>query len=192
MVICAFGDSIVNGVGDPQALGWFGRLIGDARAAGQPITAYNLGVRRNTSAAILERFEEETRRRIFADHPMRLLFAYGAVDAAAESGLSVEDTISNTKAILSRGKALGELLFISPPMASDRQFTEAITIRSQAIAACCQQADIPFLDILPQLKEAELYLEELVGGDGIHPGTAGYSLIFRLVNAWEPWRAWLK
>ncbi len=192
MVICFFGDSITNGIGDPQALGWVGRLIGDARAAGHAITPYNLGVRRNSSAAILERFEAEATWRQFPDMPMKLVFAYGVVDCVPEAGLSLDDTVANTKALLTKGAALGEMRFVGPPLVADRRLNDAIAVRSQAMAACCAEAGVPYLDILPALHDAELYLEELVGGDGIHPGAAGYSLIFRLVNAWDAWKDWLE
>ena len=49
------GDSFVAGVGDPEHRGWVGRLADRAHRAGAPITAYNLGVRRDTSDDICRR-----------------------------------------------------------------------------------------------------------------------------------------
>ena len=49
------GDSFVAGVGDPEGRGWVGRVVAAAHAAGLPLTAYNLGVRRETSADVLAR-----------------------------------------------------------------------------------------------------------------------------------------
>src|SRR5690606_27298725 len=57
--ICFVGDSFVAGVGDPEALGWSGRLTVDAHAAGVAPTAYNLGVRRQTSTDIAGRWQAE-------------------------------------------------------------------------------------------------------------------------------------
>jgi hypothetical protein len=45
---CFFGDSFRAGVGDEQGLGWVGRVVARARADGFEVTAYNLGVRRQT------------------------------------------------------------------------------------------------------------------------------------------------
>ena len=47
--VCFLGDSLVAGVGDPDGLGWVGRLVAGAFAAGAPLTAYPLGIRRQTS-----------------------------------------------------------------------------------------------------------------------------------------------
>ena len=54
------GDSYVAGVGDPERRGWVGRAGGaDATATACPITAYNLGVRRDTSDDIARRWAAE-------------------------------------------------------------------------------------------------------------------------------------
>jgi acyl-CoA thioesterase-1 len=55
MRICFFGDSFVNGTGDDDALGWVGRAVASARHAGRDVTAYNLGVRGDTSADVAAR-----------------------------------------------------------------------------------------------------------------------------------------
>ena len=55
-----FGDSITLGVNDAPAGGWVARLAGLAGEKGLPVppdTFYNLGVRKNTSRMILERWE---------------------------------------------------------------------------------------------------------------------------------------
>ena len=49
MRICFFGDSIVNGTGDDDALGWVGRVMAAARGKRLDVTYYNLGVRRDTA-----------------------------------------------------------------------------------------------------------------------------------------------
>lgn len=43
--VCFVGDSFVAGVGDPQHLGWTGRIAARTYQAGQPLTSYVLGVR---------------------------------------------------------------------------------------------------------------------------------------------------
>jgi len=42
--ICFVGESFVNGTGDPEFLGWTGRVCRDAQRKGYEITHYNLGV----------------------------------------------------------------------------------------------------------------------------------------------------
>ena len=69
--ICFVGDSFVAGIGDETALGWIGRLTTRQATAGKPITAYNLGIRGNTSAQILDRIgaEIDQRRSPLRPHP---------------------------------------------------------------------------------------------------------------------------
>src|SRR5688500_4352961 len=62
--ICFIGDSFVNGTGDDTALGWVGRVCAAARARGVGLTAYNLGIRRDTSLGVLARCEQEWSRRL--------------------------------------------------------------------------------------------------------------------------------
>ena len=59
MRICFVGDSFVNGTGDPECLGWPGRICAAARRAGHDVTYYNLGVRRDTSGDVQARWELE-------------------------------------------------------------------------------------------------------------------------------------
>jgi hypothetical protein len=61
MRICFIGDSLVNGVGDPTGLGWVGRVATAARRRGHDITAYNLGIRRDTSGDIAVRWQGRRR-----------------------------------------------------------------------------------------------------------------------------------
>ena len=57
--ICFIGDSLVNGTGDRQALGWSGRVCAAANRAGFIVTHYNLGIRGNTTQDILSRWKTE-------------------------------------------------------------------------------------------------------------------------------------
>jgi lysophospholipase L1-like esterase len=59
------GDSFVNGTGDPDYLGWTGRVCQAGYQQGWKITAYNLGVRRETSAEIKQRWLHEVTEFIF-------------------------------------------------------------------------------------------------------------------------------
>ncbi len=57
--VCVVGDSFVTGVGDPEHLGWVGRLAARTHHAGLPLTAYSLGVRRQTSREVTDRWRAE-------------------------------------------------------------------------------------------------------------------------------------
>ncbi len=194
MIVCFVGDSIVNGVNDPEALGWVGRLQAAARSKGCIMTGYNLGIRRSTSAEVLSRWQQETKRREMPGMSMRLVFSFGVADMVLEDGaprLTLDESVKNARAVLEPAAASCPTLFIGPPIVADPVFTARLEALSEAYAALCADIGVPYLPLLPELKEAELYLDELVQGDGVHPGPAGYSNIFRLVDSWDAWRAWL-
>ncbi|APE35159.1 hypothetical protein BOX37_15735 [Nocardia mangyaensis] len=60
--ICFVGDSFVQGIGDPEYRGWVGRVLAET---GTDITAFNLGIRRNTP--------DDIRRRCWAEVEPRFL-----------------------------------------------------------------------------------------------------------------------
>ncbi len=62
--VCFVGDSFVAGVGDPEHLGWAGRLAAGSSRAGRRLTAYNLGVRRQTSRDVSHRWLFECQQRL--------------------------------------------------------------------------------------------------------------------------------
>jgi lysophospholipase L1-like esterase len=62
--ICFIGDSFVNGTGDPTCLGWTGRICAAASDRGHDLTYYNLGIRRQTSADIQARWQQEVSLRL--------------------------------------------------------------------------------------------------------------------------------
>ena len=108
MRICFFGDSIVNGTGDPDCLGWVGRVCAAARQGGVDLTSYNLGIRRDASADILGRWRREAELRLPAEHPRRLVFSFGVNDCIQENGacrVPGAQTISNARAILGTAAA---------------------------------------------------------------------------------------
>ncbi len=113
-----FGDSLVAGVGDETGLGWVGRSVAAAHAAGIALTPYNLGVRRDTSRDILSRWEREARPRLAVEGTMRVVFSFGANDTTIEGGrlrVAPEETATNLDAVLVRAAALGLPAFVVGP-----------------------------------------------------------------------------
>ncbi len=85
--VACFGDSFVAGVGDPLGQGWVGRVVAAAFAAGQPLTAYNLGVRRETSVDVATRWQREAQPRLPAGVERRVVVCVGANDTTVEDGV---------------------------------------------------------------------------------------------------------
>jgi len=59
MRICFIGDSFVSGAYDDDCIGWVGRIAAAARKRGHDFTAYNLGIRGETSVQIGRRWRAE-------------------------------------------------------------------------------------------------------------------------------------
>lgn len=193
MVICFFGDSLVNGVNDPEGVGWVGRLWLSARKQGHAWTCYNLGVRQHTSRNILERWRNETACRVMPDAPMRLVFSFGAADAVDRPGrppVPVEESRQNLRTILENASNRFPVLMIGPPPVVDPDRSARIRQLTDVYKLECEALDVPFLNIFPELENSELYFNDLVSGDGVHPGAAGYAHIFGLVCDWSAWKAW--
>ena len=98
--ICYVGDSFVNGTGDPEKLGWTGRLSAKSQNGNIDITHYNLGIRRNTSEDVLKRWESECQARLPEISDNKVIFSFGVNDTVIENGqkrVSLENSIANTK-----------------------------------------------------------------------------------------------
>jgi lysophospholipase L1-like esterase len=194
MRICFFGDSIVNGTGDPDCLGWVGRVCAAARQSGIDITSYNLGIRRDTSADILGRWRREADPRLPAEHPRRLVFSFGVNDRIPENGacrVPGEQTISNARAILADAAAYAPTLMIGPAPIAEADVNERVRKIILDLRAACHELGIPFLDVFDLLEASSTWMREIAQGDGAHPGRGGYEVLAALVRDWPDWRAWL-
>jgi hypothetical protein len=81
-----FGDSLVAGVGDPTGAGWVGRVVAGAFASGLALTAYNLGVRGETSGQVASRWRAEALPRLWPGADCRIVVSFGANDTSVEHG----------------------------------------------------------------------------------------------------------
>jgi lysophospholipase L1-like esterase len=84
--ICFIGDSFVNGTNDPECLGWTGRVAASAQRKGYNLTSYNLGIRRETSNDIAQRWLHEARLRLPDGCKPFVVFSFGVNDTTLESG----------------------------------------------------------------------------------------------------------
>ena len=194
MRICFFGDSIVNGTGDDDCLGWTGRVCSKARRAARDLTYYNLGIRRDTSADVVARWRSEARRRLPPDHDGRLIFAFGANDCVSELGNARVDRIevlANARSILSEASAWLPTLMIGPaPVTFDADVDQRVAVLSHDLGDLCQSINVPYLPVFPVLTTNEIWRREAARGDGTHPNSGGYSALAGIVWEWEAWRRW--
>lgn len=192
--ICFVGDSFTQGTGDERYLGWPGRVSAAARARGHTVTAYNLGIRRETTTDILARWRAEVAPRLVQGVDGRIVFSFGANDATIEDGrwrVDPEQSAANAHAMISEAQAAYPVLVVGPPPTPEADKTARHAELAARYATVCQDLQVPFLDILPAIRPVEAWWQEVAVGDGIHPGSGGYAALAELVDAWPAWRAWL-
>jgi acyl-CoA thioesterase-1 len=182
------GDSFAAGVGDPKALGWVGRVVARSQSPDLSLTAYNLGVRGESSADVLERWREESARRFAAGSEHRLVLNMGHADVT--QGLSTARSRLNLANVLDDAAALSiPTLVVGPAPMLDPSFDDRLRIVAEAQADVCSRRNVPYVDCFEPLLRHEQWQSDLATGDGVHPGQAGYGLIAWLVlhQGWPDW-----
>jgi acyl-CoA thioesterase I len=190
------GDSHTVGTGDPEALGWAGRVVGAAIAAGIPVTPYNLGVRGQTSVEVAARWQAEATPRLPDDgSDSRAVFAFGVNDVALRDGglrCSREESLEALESVLDDAAELGmRPLVIGPAAIDDEDANKRIVALSAAFGKLCDQRGALFVPLAEGLLRSHLWRQEVARGDGAHPGAYGYMEIARLVLA-AGWLDWLR
>ncbi|WP_017655449.1 GDSL-type esterase/lipase family protein [Fortiea contorta] len=194
--ICFVGDSFVNGTGDPECLGWTGRICANANKKGYDITYYNLGIRRNTSTDIANRWLQEVSLRLPQEYDGRVVFSFGLNDTTNENGqprVELKKSVENTYNILSVAQQLYPVLLIGPaPYAEqeDPDIKQRIIDLSQQLALVCRELNIPYLDVFPLLEKSNIWIEETQANDGVHPQAGGYAEFAKIVENWNAWLNW--
>jgi len=189
--IAFLGDSFVLGTGDPTQLGWVGRVSASARERGHDVTAYNLGIRRDTSADVASRWQREAVPRLPSIYPRLLVFSFGINDCVFEDGrarVPPAQTAINAEAVLREATGFAPCLFIGPPPTGEHVLNDRIRDAGARLAAVCRDAEVPFLDSFAALLASPVWMREVAAGDGAHPGASGYDALAALVEAWPAWR----
>jgi lysophospholipase L1-like esterase len=188
--VCFVGDSFVQGTWDPECRGWVGRVAAAARSRGYNITAYNLGVRKDTSRDIRDRWEAECQARFRWEGTARVVFSFGANDMTEESGrlrAPMDESVANFQAILSAAKARYPVLTLGPlPVGDDDQDRRILALCARYQSAA-KDLDVPYLPLASFFVHHPGWRAETSANDGSHPGSAGYGLLADKVLEWEEW-----
>ena len=187
------GDSFVAGVGDPEHRGWVGRLAEHAHRAGAPITAYNLGVRRDASDDVCRRWPDEVAVRRGAGAQERLVVSFGVNDTTTDgrgTRVAPERSAANLRTLLAEAAALGlPALVVGPPPVADEAQNRRIAALDERLAATADEAGAPYVPVFPTLRREHRWMDEVAAGDGSHPAATGYGLLADLVA--PMWLEWL-
>ena len=188
--ICYIGDSFVNGTGDETCLGWSGRLSSNAITHERAITHYNLGIRRNTSADILQRWEQECNQRLPGMCDGRMVLSCGVNDMVIESNklrVSPEDSYENVRQILRGASVKYKTVMVGPAPVGDADLNTRLKALSEAYAQLAKALGIPYIEVLSHLISDQKYLQESKENDGYHPKSYGYTAISNIILGSNNW-----
>lgn len=187
--ICFIGDSLINGTGDEEKLGWAGRLCANLHSQGIPVTYYNLGIRRDTSRDILQRLEAESTLRLPKFCDARIVISCGVNDTVIENSslrVTPEESLENIRDILRSAKKYKAILIGPPPVDDDEQ-NERIKLLSKAFACEASAQGVPYIDIFSTLVSDISYRQEISNNDGSHPRGDGYTKIADIISSSPNW-----
>lgn len=203
------GDSITLGWRDEGFGGWPVRLI-SALPSKRTVTAYNLGVRGDTSEEVRARWQDEVRRRRQVSSSTVIVFAFGANDAKiypnGKPFVPLEVTRRNTALILQMATREHQVLFVGPAPVDEVTLARVINPQgnasvpsnnqistvSEMVAAEAAQVGVPYFDLAQRLASEKGWFDALRETDGIHPPGRGHDIIAGLIGAWGPWNALFK
>ncbi|WP_277212167.1 GDSL-type esterase/lipase family protein [Isoptericola croceus] len=186
--ICFLGDSYTAAVGDPSALGWVGRVVAAAHAAGHTLTAYPLGVRGETSAQVADRIDTELRPRLVPGADNRAVLAVGVNDTVATddgprlSAAQSEDALRRAVATARRRTADGGVLVVGPPAVDDDAQNDRLRALDDRFARTCHALGVPYVATFAATVGHTVWRHEVAAGDSYHPGAAGYAAFAEVVE----------
>ena len=195
--VCFVGDSFVAGVGDETHAGWVGRLVSASRSQWHRLTAYNLGVRGDTSALIARRVAAECAARLTpGGFTPGVVLSFGVNDVIVRGGaprVAEEERLPNLCSILDALEDAGTpVLVVGPPAIADEELNEQISLLDRQLRAECRRRGVPYVSVMARLREDALWRAEVAADDGAHPRRAGYTVLASLIRpTWEAWLAGL-
>lgn len=193
--VAFIGDSLVAGVGDPAGVGWVGHVVAASFGLGLPLTAYNLGIRRETSEQVAARWRSETAQRLLPGTDARVVLSFGANDTTVEDGhlrVAPERSCAALAAILrDAANVAWPVLMVGPAPVDDPEQNERIRSLSAAFADVCERAGAAFVGVVGPLLASRVWMTQVAAGDGAHPAAEGYEVLSDLVIA-AGWADWLR
>jgi lysophospholipase L1-like esterase len=191
MRLIFIGDSIVAGVGDDEGRGWVGRVSSATRRAGIDHTSYNIGIRGDTAADVLARWEQEVTRRLNAAMKNRLVIQVGVNDARDGIERDPEASEADLAAFVDGARGAGlDPLVVGPIPTAQSAESERIGALSERFARVCAERRAAFVEVHAALRDSGSFLAS-IEADGYHPDAEGHAAIAKVVlhNGWWEWLA---
>lgn len=205
LTLAALGDSLTQGIGDEEQLGWVGRVAQKA-ALSREVTLYNLGVRGNTSLDLSRRVQTELEARLEPESDAVLLLGIGTNDTAFYRGkerVPQARSVQLVERILQQMERFGRVYWISPFPVAEKELDfepragevfsfrrERLLALNEAYREIAASRGISYLDLFAIFEEKQISLGE--SADGIHPRGTGYQTIAGLVSDWSDLQSRLK
>ena len=190
--VCFLGDSFVAGFGDPEHLGWAGRIAARAHRDGRSLTTYNLGIRLDTSAGVLARWRAECTPRLPLGCDARIVVSFGVNDMTDVDGalrVAPQSSVANLDRVLAEAEHRVEVLVVGPPPVADAAHNERTADLGNRYAISCRTRGVRYVGVFADLLASPCWMREVQAGDGAHPGAAGYQELADLV--YPHWADWL-
>lgn len=190
-----FGDSITLGVNVLEDDTWTCLLNASMKSHGLPIppsTFYYLGVRKNSTKDIIERFLPEFKARNLIGSEPYFVFMFGTVDTASVNDntvLSMEESKKYMQNLLTSAKEYGKCIFVSPPPVLNEEHNERIKELVKEQIKICDTLKIPYVDVHSALKDNLIFSQDLI--DGVHPQEMGNTSIYDIIWQSEAFQAWM-
>lgn len=185
--LAAVGDELLAGLGDPRALGWFGRVLAQTSPDSTMLEAYSLPAPGEGTEALSSRWLQEAGLR-FDDHCENRL-VIGLSDRDLDLGISTARSRLNLANILDGAAQKSvQVLVVGPPPGLDPDRNRRLAELSAAFADVTTRRKHVYVDMFTPLESHEQWRTDLAANDGT-PGQAGYGLMAWLVlhRGWFQW-----
>ncbi|WP_261623150.1 GDSL-type esterase/lipase family protein [Nesterenkonia marinintestina] len=187
--IVAVGNELLTGVGDPRALGWWGRVLAKTPRETVHVEDYVLAMPGEGVEALSHRWQAEAAPRFSAEAENHLVVALNDTDLDGPS--SSARSRLNLANILDRASQEGiRCLAVGPIPTLDAERNQRIFELNAAYQDVAMRRSHVYVDTYTPLVDHEQWRHDLAANDG-RPGQAGYGLVAWLVLH-RGWYQWLK
>ncbi|GAA1347492.1 GDSL-type esterase/lipase family protein [Falsarthrobacter nasiphocae] len=185
--IVAVGDERLAGVGDPRALGWYGRVLARTSDEEVRVESFSLPAPGESVEALSLRWFEEAMRRFGQNTDNRLVVALN--DRDVDLSQSTARSRLNLANILDSASQNGIRVFVVGPAPSvDDERNRVLSELNAAYADVTTRRSHAYVDAFNPLVDHENYRRDLAANGG-QPGQTAYGLIAWLVlhRGWYQW-----